>query len=310
MRFRTVFVIGTFLIRLPMGCMTLLHSGSTNIILPLFAEEMMFGNNRILIGQYRPGTAFLYRLDARTKVLLVLMVMVAALFSTSLYFYAVLSVLLLTMLLSCRLGWGLILGNLKPVIWFVAFTAVFHLLFSGRDDPNIVLKIWFISISHRAVAMAVVFSSRILIFVLATFILSLTTNPLSLSEALVSLLKPLRWMKIPIYDLGMILFIALRFIPVLANELDMIRKAQFIRGVEFTGPIRTRLKRSIALVLPVFFSALRRADDLSVAIETRGYRSGHPRSSLNPLRYRHLDWVVLTLAALGLGSYFVGRQWW
>jgi energy-coupling factor transport system permease protein len=270
----------------------------------------MFGSNRILIGQYRPGRAFLYRLDARTKVIMVLMVMVAALFSTSLYFYAVLTGLLLAMLLSCRLGWGLIFGNLKPVIWFVAFTAIFHLLFSGREDPHIALNIWFISISHRAVEMAVVFSSRILIFVLATFVLSLTTNPLSLSEALVSLLKPLRWIKIPIYDLGMILFIALRFIPVLANELDMIRKAQFIRGVEFTGSMRIRLKRSIALVLPVFFSSLRRADDLSVAIETRGYRSGRPRSSLNPLHYQTLDWIVLLLAAIGLGAYFVGRQWW
>jgi energy-coupling factor transport system permease protein len=270
----------------------------------------MISRNKFLIGQYRPGNALLHRLDARTKVVLVLMVMVSALFSTSLYFYSFLVLILLSLLVSCRLGWGLILGNLQPIAWFIAFTAVFHLLFSGHDDPNIAFSFWFISVSQKALMMAVVFSSRILIFVLATFVLSLTTSPLSLSEAIVALLKPLRWLKIPIYDLGMILFIALRFIPVLTNELEMIRKSQFIRGVEFTGPIRTRIKRSVALILPVFFSALRRADDLSVAIETRGYRSGQPRSSLQPLRFGTLDYVFISTTVLVLALYFIGRRWW
>jgi energy-coupling factor transport system permease protein len=158
--------------------------------------------------------------------------------------------------------------------------------------------------------MAVVFSSRILIFVLATFVMSLTTSPLSLSEAIVSLLKPLQLLRIPIYDLGMILFIALRFIPVLANELDMIRKAQIIRGVEFSGSLRNRIRRSAALILPVFFSALRRADDLSVAIETRGYRSGLPRSSLKPLKFGKIDYLTLGSTISVLALYFIGRGWW
>ncbi len=258
----------------------------------------MISRNRFLLGQYRPGTAFLYRLDARTKILLVLALMISALASTNLIFYAALTVLLIVLLASCRLSARLILGNLKPVVWFIAFTALFHLLFSGRHDPEIAFRVGSFTISDTAVLMAITYSSRILVFVLATFILSLTTSPLSLSEAVVSLLKPLRWIKIPIYDLGMILFIALRFIPVLVNEVDTIRKAQFIRGITISGSFRTRLKRSVALVLPVFFSALRRADDLSVAIETRGYRSGRPRSSLHPLRFAVIDYVVLTIIAV------------
>jgi energy-coupling factor transport system permease protein len=271
----------------------------------------MISRNRFLLGQYRPGTAFLYRLDARTKILLVLALMISALASTDLIFYAVLTALLVALLASCRLSGRLILGNLKPVVWFIAFTAVFHLLFSGRHDPEIAFRIGSFAVSDTAVLMAITYSARILIFVLATFILSLTTSPLSLSEAVVSLLKPLRWIKIPIYDLGMILFIALRFIPVLVNEVDTIRKAQFIRGVTISGPFRTRLKRSVALVLPVFFSALRRADDLSVAIETRGYRSGRPRSSLHPLRFAAIDYVVL--AIIGAAAIFAvagGRFLW
>jgi len=270
----------------------------------------MIGRNRFLIGQFRPGRAVLYRLDARTKIFMVLMVMISALFSTSLLFYLALIVILLTLLASCKLGLGMILNNLRPIVWFVVFTALFHLLFSGRDDPEIAFHLWIFSFSHKAVMMAVVFSSRILIFVLATFVLSLTTNPLSLSEAIVSLLKPLRWIKVPVYDLGMILFIALRFIPVLSNEMEMIRKAQFIRGVEFTGSLMTRIKRSAALVLPVFYSALRRADDLSVAIETRGYRSGQPRSSLYPLRFSRLDYSVLAISIVALAFYFIGRSQW
>jgi len=270
----------------------------------------MIGRNRFLIGQYRPGRAFLYRLDARTKIFMVLMVMMSALISTSLPFYAGLVIVLLSLLASCNLGWRLIFNNLKPVAWFVLFTALFHLIFSGRDDPDIVFHFGVISVSRAAMMMAIVFSTRILIFVLATFVLSLTTNPLSLSEAIVSLLKPLLWLKIPIYDLGMILFIALRFIPVLSNEMEMIRKAQFIRGVEFTGSLRNRIKRSAAMVLPVFHSALRRADDLSVAIETRGYRSGRPRSSLHPLQYTGLDYAVLAASAAALALYFIGKNLW
>lgn len=263
--------------------------------------------NRFLLGQYRPGTGLLYRLDARTKIILVLAVMVAALVNTGSIFYAILILFLLGMLFSCRLSWRLILSNLKPVAWFIAFTALFHLLFSGKADQEIAFAIGPVSVSKTAAFMAGIYSARILIFVLATFILSLTTSPLSLSEAIVSLLKPLRWIKVPIYDLGMILFIALRFIPVLINEVDTIRKAQFIRGITLTGSFRTRITRAVALVLPVFFSALRRADDLSVAIETRGYRRGRPRSSLHPLRFAAVDVVVISLISTGLAALIYGR---
>jgi energy-coupling factor transport system permease protein len=268
----------------------------------------MLDQNRFLIGMFRPGQGWLYRLDARTKILWVFLVMVAAILSTSIVFYLALIAALLLLLTSCRLGYRVILANMKPVAWFVAFTALFHLLFSGRGDPQIVADFSFVRITSTAVMMALVYSARILIFVLATFVLSLTTSPLSLSEAVVALLKPFRLLKLPVDDLGMVLFIALRFIPVLAYELDTIRKAQFIRGVTFSGPVWRRVRRSVALVLPVFFSALRRADDLSVAIATRGYRSGQPRSSLYPLRFRRLDYVVLTASIVLLAVGVLGSR--
>ncbi|MDD4052422.1 MAG: energy-coupling factor transporter transmembrane component T [candidate division Zixibacteria bacterium] len=260
----------------------------------------MNNRNQFLLGQYRPGDSYLHRLDPRTKITMVLVVMVAALIGKTVAFSLISIAVLLGLLLSCRLGWRLIARNLRPIVWFILFTALFHLLFSGRDDPEIVFSIGSLTVTKTGAAMALAYSARILIFVLATFILSLTTSPVAISEGIVSLLKPLRRMKVPVYDLGMILFIALRFIPVLADEIETIRKAQHIRGMDASRSLRGRLKRATALVLPVFFSALRRADELSVAIETRGYRSGHPRSSLHPLRFGRQDGVVFGLTALAL----------
>jgi energy-coupling factor transport system permease protein len=268
----------------------------------------MLNRSRFLIGQYRPGTGLLYRLDPRTKIIFVFLIMTAALVKTSLIFYAILTLLLLTLLISCGLNWRMILGNLKPIVWFVALTAAFHLLFSGKDDPEVMFTILGYAVSHTAAFMAITYSARILIFVLSTFVLSLTTNPVSLSEGIISLLSPLKFVKIPVQDLGMILFIALRFIPVLADEVETIRKTQMIRGVQFTGKLRARIKRSTALILPVFFSALRRADDLSVAIYTRGYRSGRPRSSLQPLKFAAIDYAVITLSLLMMAVLLILRR--
>ncbi len=268
----------------------------------------MISRNRFLLGQYRPGEGFLYSLDPRTKVILVLAVMVAALVATAPYYYGGLIAGLLILLISCRLGWRLIGKNLRPIIWFVLFTAGFHLLFSGRDDPQAAFSVYGFKVTQTGLSMALLFSARIFIFVLATFILSLTTAPVAISEGLVSLLKPLRLLKVPVYDLGMILFIALRFIPVLSEEIETIRKAQFIRGLDISGGAQSRLRRATALVLPVFFSALRRADDLSVAIETRGYRSGQPRSSLHPLRFHGRDMVVFGCIILAAVMLTFNRQ--
>ena len=265
----------------------------------------MTGGKRFLIGQYKPGSGYFYRLDPRTKIILVISIMIAAIINTAFIFYGALIVALILLLLSCQIGLGAIYKNLKPIFWFVVFTALFHLIFSGHNDPEKILRLGSVSVSRKAIEMAIIFSGRIVVFVLATFLISLTTSPISISEAVVSLVKPLRYIGVPVYDLGMIMFIALRFIPVLADEVETVRKAQVIRGVEFSGNLWQRIKRSSALILPVFYSALRRADDLSTAIETRGYRAGRPRTSLYPLKFSLIDTAVITAGMLVL----VGAGW-
>ena len=270
----------------------------------------MLNTGRLLLGQYKPGTGLAHRLDPRTKIILVFMIMLVVLLHTDIRFYAGLTVILFAWLLIDGPGWRQVLANLKPIIWLMLFTALIHLIFSGKKDPHILYDFGFMTITKTAGMMAITFSMRIIIFVLSTFLVSLTTSPLAVSEAIVALLRPLRHFKIPIYDMGMILFIALRFIPVLTNEMEMIRKAQFVRGVDFSGSWINRIKTSASLVIPVFFAALRRADDLSIAIETRGYVSGRPRSSLKPLAFRPADFVILgAVPALFLIVLFGGRLW-
>ncbi|MCK5127062.1 MAG: energy-coupling factor transporter transmembrane protein EcfT [candidate division Zixibacteria bacterium] len=270
---------------------------------------MLLGG-RLLLGQYKPGDGLLYRLDPRSKILIVIMIMLAVLMQTSIVFYAILIASLFSWLFFSGPGWSQISGNLKPIFWLILFTALIHLVFSGKSDPQKLISIYSFSISKTAVLMAITFSMRILIFVLSTFLISLTTSPMAVSEGIISLIKPLRLVKIPVYDLGMILFIALRFIPVLSSEMEMIRKAQYIRGVSFSGKWMERVKNSVSLVVPVFFSALRRADDLSIAIETRGYKSGQPRSSLRPLKFSVSDILVLSLIVIVLSVYIIWSRWW
>ncbi|MEE9442418.1 MAG: energy-coupling factor transporter transmembrane component T [candidate division Zixibacteria bacterium] len=268
----------------------------------------MLSTDKLIIGQYQPGQGFTYRLDPRTKILIIFMVMIWVLAITNLVFYLCLIATLFTWLLSCRLGITRILNNLKPIIWFVTFTILIHFVFSGKNDPVKIFQIGEFSVSATALKLAAIYSARIVIFVLATFVISLTTSPLAISEGIVSLIKPLRWLKVPVYDLGMILFIALRFIPVLTGEFEMIRKAQYIRGISLSGNLFSRIKKSIALILPVFFGAMRRADELSVAIETRGYKSGQPRSSLRPLRFSMVDISTLSLLVMIAIGYIAARN--
>lgn len=260
--------------------------------------------SHFVLGQFRPGAGLLYYLDPRTKLLAVLAIMVHALIFASIASYAGLIVVLGGLLLLCGLSLPVIVSNMKPVAVLILITALFHFFFSGHDDPRRVFELGGLSVSVTAIRLAVLYSERILIFLLATFILTLTTDPVRLSEAIVTLLTPLKWVKIPIYDLGMILFIALRFIPVLSEEAETIRKAQKIRGISFEGGLIRRTRRSLSFLVPIFFASLRRADELAIAIDARGYQGGRPRSSLYPLRFGSADawFAVATVLVLSGGA--------
>ncbi len=154
---------------------------------------------------------------------------------------------------------------------------MYHLLFSGREGET-----WFTFLSYRVtyegLRMALFYSLRLIIFISIAFLITLTNSPSELADAITKLLKPLAKFRVPIYDLSLILFIAIRFIPILYEEFTAIKNAQLIRGVDFSGKLMTRLKKTTSIIIPVFVAAIQRADDLALAIQARGYRGGASRT--------------------------------
>jgi len=255
----------------------------------------MFQTGPILLGQYRPVDTFLHHLDARAKMLPITLVLVLGLLTESFAFYIVILAALVLGLLLSGVGSRQLLSNSKPIIWLVVVTAAYHLVFSGGESRLVVDWGWF-HIREAALIKASFFSLRLVLFVAIAFLITLTSSPSELAEAFTRILAPLRRVRIPVQDLSLILFMAIRFIPVLYEEFEAIRNAQIIRGVRFTGSVITRIRRTLGIIIPVFVAALQRADDLALAIEARGYRSDGDRTIYSHLRFGAREW------AFGLGT--------
>jgi len=264
-------------------------------------------SGRFLIGQYKPSESYGHRLDPRGKLLFAVALMVFSIFTSSVMFYSLIILGLIFLLMRSDIGLGVIGRNIRPFIILVAVTAIYHLIFSGRDSKPLVTLFGF-DITEKGAEMAASFSLRVLVFVGVAFFVSLTTLPADMAEAMVGWMMPLRRIGLPVGDIGLIIFIAMRFIPVLAEEFDTIRKAQQVRGVNFSGGLIKKARKMIYLLIPVFQSAIRRADDLAVAIEARGYISGLKRSSYRQFSWRAADFIFLVAgcgAVAGL-FYFTG----
>ncbi|UCD93985.1 MAG: energy-coupling factor transporter transmembrane protein EcfT [Candidatus Zixiibacteriota bacterium] len=243
---------------------------------------------RFILGQYRPSDSFGHRLDPRGKILFAVFLMLLSIFTSSPLFYLLMIVGITLLLLSSDISFSTIMRNSRPFVILVAVTAIYHLIFSARQSAAITSVLGF-RITEGGLYMAAAFSLRVLVFISVAFFVSLTTMPADMAETLVGWLKPLKRIGIPASDIGLIVFIAMRFIPVLAEEFDTIRKAQIVRGVDFSGGLRKRARKMIFLLIPVFQSAIRRADDLAIAIESRGYISGAERSSYGRFEWKTAD---------------------
>jgi energy-coupling factor transport system permease protein len=237
----------------------------------------MYTHSSIPFGHYQPLDSWMHRLDARVKIIPVLLVMLLALLTESLLFYSIILVLLLLVLATTGVAPTTMMRSIRPVLLMVLVTALYHLIFTARDSKAL-MSIFGFALTEGGVVQAAFFSLRLLIFVTVAFLVTLTSSPSDLAEALVSLLKPLERIRVPVAELGLILFMAIRFIPILADEFTAIKHAQMVRGVSFEGSMLRRIRLSLALLLPVFVAAISRADDLAVAMEARGYRSDRPRS--------------------------------
>ena len=258
--------------------------------------------NNIMIGQYFPGDSFLHRLDARVKSLLLLILLIEVFAFTSAPVYLVMTVITFLMITISKVPMRMVLRSLKPLWWIILFTFVLH-LFShpGRE----LYRIWQFVITQEGVEQGALISVRLMLLIILSTLLTFTTSPLKLTDALESLLSPFKRLGLPAHELAMMMTIALRFIPTLISETDKIMKAQQSRGADFvTGSILSRLKNMVPILVPLFLSAFRRADDLALAMESRCYRGGEGRTRMKEMKLGRLDYVAIGVFALfsaGLG---------
>ncbi|MBO5650118.1 MAG: energy-coupling factor transporter transmembrane protein EcfT, partial [Selenomonas sp.] len=254
------------------------------------------------IGQYFPGDSFLHRMDARVKILLLLILLIEVFVFTSAPVYLLMTGITFLLIMTSKVPLRMVLRSLKPLWWIILFTFVLH-LFShpGRE----LYRIWQFVITQEGVEQGALISVRLMLLIILSTLLTFTTSPLKLTDALESLLSPFKRLGLPAHELAMMMTIALRFIPTLISEMDKIMKAQQSRGADFvTGSILSRLKNMVPILVPLFLSAFRRADDLALAMESRCYRGGEGRTRMKEMKLGRLDYVaigVFVLFSAGLG---------
>ena len=249
----------------------------------------------ITIGQHFPGNSLVHRFDPRLKLVLTV-VYIVLLFAASNPLGLALSILFLGVMYKvAKIPVKMIGKSLKPILPIVLFTAVLNLFFvSGEGDP--LVHFWFLSIYAEGVRYAVLMAVRVMALIAGTSLLTYTTSPIVLTDAIEQLLKPLGKLHFPVHELAMMMSIALRFIPTLIEETDKIMNAQKARGAQLdTGKMTDRVKALVPVLIPLFISAFRRADELAMAMECRCYRGGTGRTRLKVLRCEKQDYIDLAV---------------
>ncbi|MDO4739342.1 MAG: energy-coupling factor transporter transmembrane protein EcfT [Eubacteriales bacterium] len=252
----------------------------------------------ITLGQYFPGDTFIHRLDSRTKLLATVALIVAVFLAQGVLSYALLFAFVLACIKLSNVGMKFIWKGLKPILFIVVITFVLNIFFTPGE---VMLLEWkFIHISQNGLITAARMALRLVLLVMSTQILTLTTSPISLTDGMERLLKPLARIGFPAHELAMMMSIALRFIPTLLEETDKIMKAQKSRGADFeSGNLIQRAKAMLPLLVPLFLSAFRRADELALAMEARCYRGGNGRTRMKQMHYGRGDAIAgLSLSAL------------
>ena len=261
----------------------------------------------ITLGQYFPGNSAIHRLDPRTKLVILLVYIVALFLAVNYVSYGVMFLFLAGCIAISRIAVKAFIRGMKPLILILIFTGLLNLFMTEGETP--LVSWWIITIYPEGIIRAVFMVLRILMLITGTFLLTYTTSPIALTDGLESLLSPLKHIKVPVHELSMMMCIALRFIPTLIEETDKIMSAQKARGADFeTGKLTQRVKALIPILVPLFISAFRRADELATAMECRCYHGGEGRTKMKLLRYKRRDFVAYFVAAAVLAGVCVARS--
>lgn len=255
----------------------------------------MFRN--LTIGQYFPGNSVIHRLDPRTKLILIMVFIVALFMAKGLFAYVLVTAFMFAVIFAARVPIRMVFRGIRPILVILSLTLLLH--FFTNHTGQMIWHWWRLSIYSGGVSAGLYLAGRLVLLVLMTSILTLTTSPISLTDGLETLLRPLRHIGVPGHELAMMMTIALRFIPTLIEEADRIMKAQMARGADFdTGNVLKRAKSLLPLLVPLFVSAFRRADELAVAMEARGYHGGEGRTRMKVLRYTLMDAAAFSVMAI------------
>ena len=264
----------------------------------------------ITLGQYFPGNSVVHKMDPRTKLMMLVLYIVALFVAVSWISYGVMLAFLVICIAISQIPVKSIFRGMKPLMMILIFTAVLNIFFT--EGETVLVEFWTLKITLEGLVRAFFMMIRILMLITGTFLLTYTTSPIALTDGLESLLGPLKVIKVPVHELSMMMCIALRFIPTLIEETDKIMSAQKARGADFeTGSLMQRVKALVPILVPLFISAFRRADELATAMECRCYHGGEGRTKMKLLRYMRRDYCtygvgillvagIITLAHFGL----------
>ncbi|HBI63757.1 MAG TPA: transporter [Clostridiales bacterium] len=255
----------------------------------------------ITLGQYFPGNTRMHRVDPRTKILLVTAIIAALFVCSNVPSYLVLTVYILGLTAASKLKLRMVLRGLRPILVIILFTAVLNLFLTPGE--TVLWRAGVLSITSAGVSKAILIAARLILLIAGASLLTYTTSPIQLTDGLERLLSPLKKLHLPIHELAMMMSLALRFIPTLVEETEKIMRAQRARGADFdTGNLLHRARALVPILVPLFVSALRRADELATAMECRLYRGDIGRTRLRQLRFGRDDVICAAAAVLFLGG--------
>ena len=259
----------------------------------------------ITLGQYYPAESILHRLDPRTKFVGTLVFLIAVFVFRSFPGYAVAAVFLFSMIGLSKVPPKLIFKGLKAILILLLITVGFNIFLTPGE---VVWQLGFLKATREGISLAVKMAIRLIFLVTGSSIMTLTTTPNQLTNAMESLLRPLNRIHVPVHEISMMMSIALRFIPILIEETDKIMNAQIARGADFeSGGLVQKVRNMVPLLVPLFISAFRRANDLAMAMEARCYHGGEHRTQMKPLHYEKRDYIAYLVLILFLGCAIVFR---
>ena len=262
----------------------------------------------ITLGQYFPGNSPIHRLDPRTKILLMIAYIVLVFLVENMWLYLLPAALVVFTVALANIPMSYLYRSLKPLRWLLVFMFVINLFFTAGE--TVLFEFWIIHITKEALHRSVFILIRLVLLVSGTSLMTLTTSPISLTDGLERLLMPLKKIRFPAHELAMMMTIALRFIPTLLEEADKISKAQLARGADFeSGNIVKRAKNMIPILVPLFVSAFRRADELAMAMESRCYHGGEGRTRMKVLHFSRNDLVAALVVVLLCIAILVAQIW-